>query len=76
MTRGVRVKVLPDGSVEADFVGFGGSDCLDEAERLAANLVRFGLKVDVAGLRKKTQAEIDEEAGTAAQTRDGVPTRR
>jgi hypothetical protein len=76
MTRGVKVKVLPDGSVEADFVGFGGSDCFDEAERLAANLARFGLKVDVAGLRKKTQAQIDEETGTTAETRDGVPTRR
>lgn len=76
MTRRVHVKILPDGAVEADFVGFGGSDCLDEAERLAANLARFGIKVDGAQLRKKPLAEIEDETGTTEKTRDGVPTRR
>ncbi len=76
MTRQVKVKVLPDGTVEADFSGFAGSDCLEEAERLAANLARFGLKVDVAGLRKKSAAEMDEETGTTDESRGQVPTRR
>jgi len=76
MTRGVKVKIGPDGSVEADFTGFAGSDCLDEAERLAGNMARFGLKVDIEGLRKKSGSEIAGEAGGSAPSRDPVPTSR
>jgi hypothetical protein len=76
MARGVKVKIGADGSVEADFTGFSGAGCLDEAERLAANLARFGLRVDSEGLRKKTESEIASEIGAAVQGRDPVPTRR
>ncbi|MCL6580430.1 MAG: DUF2997 domain-containing protein [Firmicutes bacterium] len=75
MARQVKVKVLPDGSVEADFVGFGGTDCLDEAERLAENLARFGLRADPTAVRRKTSAEIAKETGEEEQGRDRVPTR-
>ena len=74
MTRKVAVRVLPDGSVQADFIGFRGEDCLEEADRLADTLARFGLSVDPTVVRKKTQAEIEDELGTGASERDRVPT--
>lgn len=78
--RKVTVKVRPDGSVEADFAGFVGDACLDEAERLAEMLARFGLEVSPVQAHKKTPAEIERETGAAerAGTRDGdrVPTRK
>lgn len=76
MTRKITVKVLPDGSVNADFAGFAGDDCLEEADRLAETLARFGLAVDPTAVRKKTQSEIEEEIGSGAPRRDQVPTRR
>jgi hypothetical protein len=75
MTREIRVKVERDGSVEADFRGFVGDDCLEEAERLAGILARFGLEVDPVGARKKTPAEIEAETGVEEEERDRVPTR-
>ena len=79
--RRVKVSVLPDGSVEADFSGFAGSDCVEEAERLAANLARFGLKVETRGLVRKSSAETEEtqseeEQGAQPRAGDGVPTGR
>jgi hypothetical protein len=76
MTRKVTVKVGTDGAVEADFVGFSGSDCLEEAEKLAENLARFGLLVDPTSVHKKTQAELEAETGTTQEERDPVPARR
>jgi len=76
MTRKVRVKVGTDGAVEAEFVGFSGSDCLEEAEKLAENLARFGLLVDPTSVRKKTQAELEAETGTTQEERDPVPAQR
>lgn len=74
MTKKISVKVLADGSVQADFVGFAGDNCLDEADRLAENLARFGLAVDPAAVRKKSQAEIDRELGEDVSKRGRVPT--
>ncbi|HCJ10519.1 MAG TPA: hypothetical protein DHW14_05080 [Clostridiales bacterium] len=75
MPREIKVKVRPGGSVEADFRGFAGDDCLEEAERLAGVLARFGLEVDPVRARKKTPAEIEAETGVEEEERDRVPTR-
>lgn len=78
-TRRVEVKVKPDGSVEADFAGFHGDDCLDEAQRLAEMLARFGLEVSPVAARKKTPAEIERETEAVGRVRGRddarVPTR-
>jgi len=75
MVRKVTVKVGRDGSVEADFSGFAGDDCLEEADRLAQALARYGLRVNPVEARKKTAAEIEAELGVEAEERDQVPAR-
>jgi len=75
MGRKITVTVERDGSVEADFSGFTGDDCVEEADRLAEVLSRFGLKVNPAEARKKTAAEIEAETGVEEEERDRVPTR-
>ncbi len=76
MGRSIKVKILPDGSVEADFSGFAGSDCLDEAERLADILARFGLKVDPTAVRRKAPDETGVPTGEPGERRDRIPASR
>lgn len=68
--------VMPDGSVKADLSGFSGEHCLEEADRLAEVLARFGLLVSPTAVRKKTASEVEAETGTASDPEDWVPTRR
>ncbi len=76
MGRDIKVKILPDGSVKADFTGFAGGDCVDESDRLARLLARFGLKVNPIEVTHKTPAQIRAEAGDTEESGEWVPTKR
>ncbi|MEW6032995.1 MAG: hypothetical protein AB1645_08995 [Bacillota bacterium] len=73
MTRKITVEITRSGEIKADFAGFAGDDCVEEADRLAAVLARFGLSVAPAEVRRKSEAEIREELGAATTSRAGIP---
>jgi hypothetical protein len=76
VARKVKITILKDGSVKADFIGFGGTDCLDEADRLASSLARFGLRAVATSVERKTLAQIEAETGPEDTGREPVPARR
>lgn len=77
MTKRVDVQVHKDGTLRAEFSGFAGDDCLDQAERLRAVLAGFGLLIDPVMVERKDPgqiaAELGEEDEAATDSRQEVP---
>lgn len=70
MARRIEVRVDGGGRVEADFSGFAGEDCIDEADRLSKILAALGLSVQVLARQPKAPERQRAEAGL-----DGDPRR-
>ena len=72
MTKRVDVKVGRDGHLQAEFSGFAGDGCIDEAERLRQVLAGFGLLVEPLTVERKDPAQIALEIGEDEETREAV----
>jgi hypothetical protein len=68
MARSIEVRVDGRGRLVADFQGFLGDDCFDEADRLAKVLASFGLAVRPEDVRPKPAQQQRLEAGLDAGT--------
>lgn len=78
MPKRIDVQVNRDGTFRAEFSGFAGDDCIDQAERLRAVLAGYGLLVDPIVVDRKDPAEIAAEVGAdeADQDQTGQEVRR
>ncbi len=63
MAKRVDVQVMKDGTFRAEFSGFAGDDCIDQAERLRAVLATLGLVVDPIAVERKDPSQIAIETG-------------
>jgi hypothetical protein len=74
MARQVEVRVGGGGRVEADFSGFVGEDCYEEADRLSKVLAALGVSVEVLARGPKSPERQRAEAGLpeASRSREGV----
>lgn len=63
MPRSVRFTILKDGTVETEFSGFQGDECLTEAEALQSVLKKYGLKVTNQKTAMKSPDQIMQETG-------------
>jgi hypothetical protein len=59
--REVRFTIRKDGRLEAEFSGFPGEDCLEEAKTLSEALSTLGLKMTPREVIMKTPAQIETE---------------
>jgi hypothetical protein len=59
----VDIQVQKDGTFRAEFSGFAGDDCIDEAEKLRSVLADFGVLVDPIAVERKDPAQIAIETG-------------
>ncbi|HHY38913.1 MAG TPA: DUF2997 domain-containing protein [Clostridia bacterium] len=55
LAREVRVKIDASGHVEMDFLGFEGTECLNEAEALEEALRQFGIALSRNAVRPKPE---------------------
>ncbi len=67
MTKRIEILVNMDGTFKAEFSGFAGDDCIEQAERLQAVLAGYGLLVDPVTVERKDPAEIAVETGQDEQ---------
>jgi len=72
MPRKVDVRVDRDGHLKAEFSGFVGDECIDQAERLRAVLAGFGLLVEPLTVERKDPAQIALEVGEDEEAREAV----
>lgn len=63
MAEMIRVVVDEKGNVHVEFVGYAGSSCQIEEEKLRRQLAELGLVGEVEGCRLKTPVEIEAEVG-------------
>lgn len=63
MPRTIKFTIHRDGTVESEFSGFVGDECLQEAEALKAALRVLGLRPGPEKIRMKTESEIEQEIG-------------
>lgn len=63
MSRRIEVRVEGGGRIRADFSGFLGDDCYDEADRLSKVLATLGLAVQVSVSEPKSPDRQRAEAG-------------
>lgn len=73
MTKRIDVQVNRDGTMKAEFSGFAGDDCIDQAERLRAVLAGFGVLVQPITVERKDPAQIAAESGIAEEARTKDP---
>lgn len=80
MSKRVDVQVQKDGTFRAEFSGFAGDDCIDQAEKLRSVLAGLGLLVDPIAIERKDPAQIAIETGEdeedRTKDRQGVPRTR
>lgn len=63
MTKRVEVQVNKDGTFRVEFSGFGGEECIDQADRLRTVLAGLGLMVDPVVVERKDPSVIALELG-------------
>jgi hypothetical protein len=63
----IDVQVNKDGTFRAEFSGFAGDDCIDQADKLRHVLAGFGLMVDPLAVERKDPATIALEVGADEQ---------
>jgi len=77
MAKRVAVQVNKDGTIRAEFSGFAGDDCVDQAERLRAVLAGLGLLIDPIAVQRKDPGQIAletaEDESTGSDRRQEVP---
>jgi hypothetical protein len=73
MTRRIDVQVNRDGTMRAEFSGFAGDDCIDQAEKLRQVLAGFGVLVEPTAVERKDPAEIAAETGISEEVAAGEP---
>jgi len=79
MPRKIEVVVTTDGRIEANFIGFIGEECFDEAEKLRRVLQAVGVEVDPSEVIRKgperitLEAGLGEEEGHGGKARSGRP---
>lgn len=73
MPRRIDVEVGRNGQVKAEFSGFEGETCLEEAEALERVLKELGLWAIPVTVTPKTAAQIEDELGATKETKKGVP---
>ncbi|MDP2870982.1 MAG: hypothetical protein Q8P31_00335 [Bacillota bacterium] len=71
MPKRIDVQINRDGTMKAEFSGFAGDDCIDQAERLREVLAGFGLLVEPAAVERKDPAQIAAETGVEEEVRTG-----
>lgn len=59
--------------MRAEFSGFAGDDCIDQADKLRAVLAGFGLLVDPILVERKDPGQIELEIGADEATAEDVP---
>jgi hypothetical protein len=72
MAKRVEVQVGRDGRLQAEFSGFAGDECIDQAERLRQVLAGFGLLTEPLTVERKDQAQIALEMEQDEETREAV----
>lgn len=75
MAKQIRVTVGPRGQVSADFAGFLGDACYEEAEALRRALAALGLRIETVGLVPKPASAQEQEAGVGEAEAQGVEPR-
>jgi len=68
MSKTVRFTISRDGTVETEFSGFAGEDCLHEAEALKEVLKKYGLKISSQKTTMKSGQQIEQELGEPVKT--------
>lgn len=71
MGRQIEVRVDEGGRIRADFSGFLGEDCVDEADRLSKVLAALGLNVQVTARQPKAPEQQRAEAGLPGTSAPG-----
>lgn len=71
MGRSIEVRVDGRGRLTADFRGFLGDACFEEADRLAKVLASLGLGVQPDAVRPKALEEQLLEAGLSPEVKPG-----
>jgi len=72
MTKKIDVQVNRDGTFRAEFSGFAGDECIDQAERLQTVLAGFGLVVEPITVERKDPAQIALEIGDDEETEQKI----
>lgn len=72
MTRRIEVTVDRQGRVTANFVGFRGSECEDEAEALRHVLRSLGLVALPLHVQYKSEEQLQEETREPEEAEEGV----
>lgn len=73
MARRIFVEVGKDGRLKAEFSGFSGETCYDEAEALSKVLRELGLWAIPVTVAPKTASQIELEAGAMEAPSRKVP---
>lgn len=69
MPRTIRFTISRDGTVESEYTGFPGDECLNEAEALNGLLKKYGLKTGARKVTMKTPDQIEQELGLDEATK-------
>lgn len=72
MVRKIEVTVDRQGRITANFIGFRGNECEDEAETLRRALRSLGLVALPLQVMRKSEEEIGQETGEAEEERPAV----
>jgi len=56
-----RVLVTKDGSIVVEGIGYAGDVCLQDLQRLAEALRRYGIDVKVEQQQRKPEAQVSRE---------------
>lgn len=61
MSKQIVVRVNPDGTVQHDFIGYVGADCLQADEALRAKLAELGIQVETTRFEPKPELTHGQE---------------
>lgn len=73
MSKKIDVQINRDGTIKAEFSGFAGDDCIDQAEKLRTVLAGFGLLVEPTAAERKDPGQIAAEIGIEQEVRANEP---
>lgn len=70
MAKRVEIRVERDGTLRAEFSGFSGDDCIEQAERLQTVLAGLGLLVEPQAVQRKDPAQVRLESGVEEESQE------
>ena len=73
MNKQINVYINDHGDIATDFSGFIGADCLEEAQRLQAELARKGVHLDLTNFQLKPELEEEPELAEVFRQQSTTP---